>query len=169
MSACNRHLPQGAPSSPALANLCAYRLDLRLAGAALECGARYSRYVDDLSFSGAFDAARGHRILAMIDDIVRAEGFEPNWRKAAVVGAGAAQRLTGLTINRHPNLPRSEYDRLRAILTNCSRHGPTSQNKAGHGDFRAHLLSRVAWACAVNPAKGEKLRSMFDRIHWEQG
>ena len=169
MALCDRHLPQGAPSSPALANLCAFRLDLRLAGAALACGARYSRYVDDLSFSGAFDAARGHRMLAMIDDIVRDEGFDPNWRKAAVVGAGAAQRLPGLTVNRHPNLPRAEYDRLKAILTNCRRHGPTSQNKAGHRDFRAHLLGRVAWACAVNPARGEKLRSIFDRIVWPEG
>ena len=169
MSLCDRHLPQGAPSSPALANLCAYRLDLRLAGAARACGARYSRYVDDLCFSGAFDAAQGHRILAMIDDIVREEGFEPNWRKAAVVGAGAAQRLTGLTVNRHPNLPRAEYDRLKAILTNCQRHGPSSQNKGNHRDFRAHLQGRVAWACAVNPARGEKLRSLFDRIDWRQG
>ncbi|MCB1907884.1 MAG: RNA-directed DNA polymerase [Rhodocyclaceae bacterium] len=142
MSVCNRHLPQGAPSSPALANLCAYRLDLRLAGAALECGARYSRYVDDLSFSGPFDAAHGRRILAMIDDIVRDEGFEPNWRTAAVVGAGTAQRLAGLTINRHPNLPRDEYDRLRAVLTNCLRHGPTSQDKDRHGDFIADAAAQ---------------------------
>ena len=162
-----RHLPQGAPTSPALANLCAYRLDLRLAGAARECGARYSRYVDDLSFSGAFDAAHGRRILAMMTAIVREEGFEPNGRKAGVFPAATAQRVTGITINRHPNPDRREVDRLKAILTNCLRHGPASQNRAGHADFRAHLRGRIAWIRQMNPARADKLQALFARIDWD--
>lgn len=54
----NRHLPQGAPTSPALANLCAFRLDLRLAGLARSVGATYTRYADDPAFSGDEDFAR---------------------------------------------------------------------------------------------------------------
>lgn len=46
------HLPQGAPTSPALANICAYRMDCRLAGLAKSVGAQYTRYADDLAFSG---------------------------------------------------------------------------------------------------------------------
>ncbi|HEY5049943.1 MAG TPA: reverse transcriptase family protein, partial [Acidothermaceae bacterium] len=46
------HLPQGAPTSPALANLVAFSLDRRLAGLARAFDARYTRYVDDLTFSG---------------------------------------------------------------------------------------------------------------------
>jgi hypothetical protein len=162
-----RHLPQGAPTSPALANLCAYRLDLRLAGAARECRARYSRYVDDLAFSCAdADPARGHRVLALLQDIILEEGFTPNWRKTRLATASTAQRLTGLLVNAHPNLPRAEYDRLKAILTNCRRHGPASQNRHGQPDFRAYLLGRIGWFQQVNAARGEKLRGLFERIDW---
>lgn len=51
------HLPQGSPCSPALANLCAYRLDVRLEALAQAMGASYSRYADDLAFSGDRDFA----------------------------------------------------------------------------------------------------------------
>lgn len=161
------HLPQGAPTSPALANLCAYRLDLRLAGVARDCLARYSRYVDDLAFSCTDgDPARGRRLLALIQGIILEEGFNPNWRKTRLASAGVAQRLTGLLVNIHPNLPRREYDTLKAILTNCQRSGPSGQNRDGRPDFRAHLQGRIAWFRQVNPLRGEKLHRLFEQIDW---
>lgn len=161
------HLPQGAPTSPALANLCAYRLDVRLTGAARECQARYSRYVDDLAFSCADgNPARGRRLLALLQRIIVEEGFNPNWRKTRLASAGAAQRLTGLLVNVHPNLPRREYDSLKAILTNCQRSGPSTQNRDGRPDFRAYLQGRIAWFRQVNPQRGEKLYRLFEQIDW---
>lgn len=162
-----RHLPQGAPTSPALANLCAYRLDVRLAGLAAACGGRYSRYVDDLSISlPQGDAPLGRRVLRTLAAIALEEGFEPNWRKAGVFPAAVSQRVTGVVVNHQPNLPRAEYDRLKAIVHNCRRHGPDSQNHAGHPDFRAHLRGRLAWLAALNPAKGARLLHAFAQIDW---
>lgn len=163
-----RHLPQGAPTSPALANLCAYRLDLRLAGAARECQAGYSRYVDDLVFSCADgDLARGRRIVSMVQEIILEEGFSPNWRKTRLAPACASQRITGLVVNERLNLPRAEYDTLKAILTNCRRHGPASQNHRGLPDFASHLRGRLSWFRQVNPERGACLQALFDAVPWE--
>lgn len=163
-----RHLPQGAPTSPALANLCAYRLDLRLSGVARECQARYSRYVDDLVFSCADDdPARGRRILTMVQGIILEEGFVPNWRKTRMAPASTSQRVTGLVVNDRPNLPRREFDILKAILTNCRRHGPASQNRLGLPDFRAHILGRLSWFQQVNAERGERLKLLFDQVSWD--
>lgn len=162
-----RHLPQGAPTSPALANLCAYRLDLRLDGAAQETGGRYSRYVDDLVFSfNTASRARCLRIALMAYGIILEEGFSPNIRKTRVMPRGRAQHVTGLVVNDKPNLPRREYDLLKAILTNCTRYGPASQNREARPDFRAHLLGRLSYLRQINPARASKLQALFEKIQW---
>ena len=46
------HLPQGAPTSPVLSNIIAHHLDNRLLGVARKMGYKYTRYADDLAFSG---------------------------------------------------------------------------------------------------------------------
>lgn len=161
------HLPQGSPSSPALANLAAFRLDVRLAALAARLGARYSRYADDLAFSGGERLARSaDRLVARIAAIVIEEGFRPRFRKTRVERAAGRQTLVGLTVNVAPAVPRAERDRLRAILTNCVRHGPASQNRERHADFRAHLEGRVAWIAHVNPAHARRLVPLLAAIDW---
>jgi RNA-directed DNA polymerase len=163
----NRHLPQGAPTSPALANLCAFRLDLRLAGLARSLGATYTRYADDLAFSGGDDLARmAGRLEIRVAAIAIEEGFAVNLRKTRVMRRGARQHLAGVVVNSHPNLARTEFDVLKAVLTNCVRHGQASQNRDGHNDFQAHLAGRVAHAVMVNATRGRKLREIFKRVVW---
>jgi hypothetical protein len=166
-SALSQHLPQGAPTSPALANLCAFGLDRRLAGAAAAVGAKYSRYADDLTFSG--DAAFARRVRefsTFAAAIALDEGFEVNFRKTRIMQRASRQLVCGLVVNERPNLPRRDLDRLKAILTNCLRHGVDSQNIQQHADFRAHLQGRVAWVESVAPPQGAKLRALFERISW---
>ncbi|MFM0265326.1 reverse transcriptase family protein [Paraburkholderia sediminicola] len=163
----NRHLPQGAPTSPALANLSAFRLDLRLAGLARSLGATYTRYADDLAFSGGDDLARmAQRLEIRVAAIAIEEGFAVNLRKTRVMRRGARQHLAGVVVNSHPNLARPAFDALKAVLTNCVRHGPASQNREGYSDFRAHLVGRVAHAAMLNPARGAKLMAILERIVW---
>lgn len=161
------HLPQGSPCSPALANLCAYRLDLRLEALASSLGAVYTRYADDLAFSGGRELERAlDRLHAQVAAIALEEGFAVNTRKTRMMRAGTRQQLTGIVVNRHTNLARDEYDLLKAILTNCLRHGPASQNRDGKANFRAWLDGRIAHASMLNPLRGARLRQLFDRIAW---
>ena len=161
------HLPQGAPTSPALANLCSYRMDCRLSGLALSVGASYTRYADDLAFSGDAVFARQVRgVAAEIAAIAMDEGFAVNHRKTRVMGQGVRQSLAGLVTNERVNVARDEYDLLKAILHNCVRFGPESQNREGLTSFRMHLLGRVGFVESIHPARGERLRSIFERIVW---
>jgi RNA-directed DNA polymerase len=161
------HLPQGAPTSPALANLAAYRLDARLAGLARAAGACYTRYADDLVFSGDEDFARSiGRFPTHVAAIALEEGFAVQHRKTRVMRRGRRQRAAGVVINEKINMPRDDYDRLKAILCNCVRHGPHGQNRAGVPDFRAHLGGRVAHAARLNPERGQRLARLFEQIVW---
>lgn len=161
------HLPQGSPCSPALANLCAWRLDLRLSALAASMGAVYSRYADDLAFSGGPELERASgQFHVQVAAIAIEEGFNINTRKTRLMRAGVRQQLTGLVVNSHPNLPRAQFDTLKAILTNCLRRGPQSQNRDGHADFRAWLTGKVEWARSVNPARGARLQRLLAAIDW---
>jgi RNA-directed DNA polymerase len=161
------HLPQGAPTSPALANLAAFRLDRRLNGLAVASGFGYSRYADDLTFSGP---ARLHRRRNQFESIatriIRAEGFAVNDTKSRTQSAGGRQTVCGIVVNVRPNIRRTEYDRLKATLHNAAAHGQTSQNHDGVADFKAHLRGRISWVESLNPARGEKLRELLAEIDW---
>ena len=161
------HLPQGSPCSPALANLCAFRLDLRLEGLAWVFGATYTRYADDLVFSGpASLRAQFTALRAWVSGIATDEGFALHPRKARCMPQHRQQRVTGVVINQKVNAPRVDFDRLKATLHRSAMHGPASQNRANVCDFRGHLLGHIAWVGQFNPARKAKLMRLFERIEW---
>lgn len=157
------HLPQGSPVSPALANLAAFRLDVRLHRLAEKLGATYGRYADDLVFSGDL---RAPALVRLVERITREEGFALRIDKTTTARRHASQRVAGLVVNVSAGVSRAERKLLEAILTNTIRHGHESQNRAGVPDFRAHLAGRIAWIGASAPDRAAKLRALFDRIAW---
>jgi hypothetical protein len=161
------HLPQGAPTSPALANLAAFRLDRRLSGLASSLEIHYTRYADDLTFSGPSRLLRAASTLRRAAaQIAREEGFTVNEHKSMLATRAGRQRVCGVVVNDRLNVERDEYDTLKAILHNSRVHGPASQNREAHPDFRAHLLGRISWIESLNPARGAKLRRQFSAIRW---
>ena len=157
-----RHLPQGAPTSPAIANLCAYGLDVRLTALADKTGAVYTRYADDLVFSGGDAFARqAARFTALAAGIAQDEGFVVNHRKTRFMTQADRQRVGGLVVNSRPRAARDEYDALRALLFNASRTSLEAQNRAAHPDFRRHVEGRIAWLSSNDPPRAAKLHALL--------
>lgn len=164
------HLPQGAPTSPALANLAAFALDRRLDGLARALEINYSRYADDLTFSGDPRLVRGASTLRRaVANIAREEGFAVNEAKSTLATRAGRLRVCGVVVNDHLNTPRREYDNLKAILHNSAAHGPQTQNRQAIPNFQAHLIGRISWVDSLNPQRGEKLRRKFAEIVWPEG
>ena len=109
-------LPQGAPSSPKLANLCCYRMDRRLAAFAGSQGFVYTRYADDMTFS-SFSPNRLAKSLPMVARIVESSGFKLNSSKTRLAGPSACLRVTGLVVTHETaGIGRCRLRELRARI-----------------------------------------------------
>jgi RNA-directed DNA polymerase len=102
----------------------------------------------------------------LICRIALEEGFEVNTRKTRVMPQSVQQKVTGIVMNQRPNMARIDFDRLKAMLNNCVKHGPQSQNIAQHANFKAHLNGKIAYVQMLNAERAYKLRLLFDQISW---
>lgn len=128
-------LPQGAPSSPAIANLVASRLDRDMEALAKRSRCTYSRYADDITLStwstefapeivrrdvdGSGSISLGSELLA----VFATNGFNLNAAKTRVEARGSRQEVTGLTVNRVPNCKRQFIREIRAMLHAWEAYG----------------------------------------------
>jgi RNA-directed DNA polymerase len=150
-----RHTVQGAPTSPGLANAIAQKLDHRLQGLARAHGFDYTRYADDLCFSGA-DVAKAQRLVRQAESIVRSEGFRVNRDKTRVMTQAGAQRVAGVTVNQGLGWSRRQRRRLRAALHQASLPQATGQPAADAALWQ-RLKGKLAFVRMLNPAQAERL------------
>lgn len=161
------HLPQGAATSPTLANIAAFNLDVRVSAAAQSLGFEYTRYADDMAFSSEnFNASRNQRLINLVTRIAQFEGFAINKRKTRIMTQAQRQKLVGIVINEKMNIAATDIKKFEAQLFNCVRYGPDSQNITRHPNFRAHLQGKLAHIIDVAPHKARKLIPLFDQINW---
>jgi retron-type reverse transcriptase len=160
-----RSLPQGACTSPALSNLVSWKLDKRLTGLAEKLGGNYTRYADDITFSGTGDIPeKVGWLLAKIRHIAEEEGFKFNQQKTRVHRKHTAQMVTGIVVNQRPGVPLKLIRRLRAILHRAQFEGLESQNREGHPNFPAWVDGMIAYVQMVNPQQGEPLRQALKKL-----
>jgi RNA-directed DNA polymerase len=138
---------QGAPTSPGLCNAILLRLDHRLAGLARKHGFAYTRYADDLTFSGE-DTAKIAKFMKLVPTIVAAEGFAVNAGKTRILRAGRRQAVTGVIVNKSMGLSRQERRKLRAAL-----HRQKMSGDAADTGERLRLHGKLAYLFMLNRAQ----------------
>jgi retron-type reverse transcriptase len=165
-----RHLPQGAPSSPALTNILCRRLDARLRGAAQSLGFRYTRYADDLTFSGGRDSAKNLRKLQWrLERIVAEEGFQLHPDKSRVMRNSTQQEVTGIVVNEKPSIDRKTLRRFRALLHRMEHQGPESCHWGNSPNVLSAAKGYANFVAMVDKRKGRRYLDQIERIVWQQG
>ena len=156
------HLPLGLPTSPLLANAVCIRLDEALC--ALVPGGRYSRYADDLSFSGPVLPSK-EAVAAELGK----EGFrlsEDKWRAAR---AGRGLYVTGLSIEDRggPRVPRAMKRRLRQELHYAKRHGLVAHVGRNYGSIQSginQIEGLISYVRGIEPRIGSKYLADWQTI-----
>lgn len=140
-------LPQGAPTSPHLANLAFYKGDEILSELASKHDLSYTRYADDMTFSGnglpeGFDV--------QVRQIVRRNGYQLSEEKTKRMGRHQCQKVTGLVVNEGVRLPREQRRRLRAIRREIETEGIESALARGGYDSFCELKGHLAFERMVS-------------------
>ncbi len=162
-------VPQGAPTSGAVANLVAMqRLDpLILAVCAAYGGVTYTRYADDLAFSreAPMDRDEASLFIKEILAAIKESGYRTNYKKIRVLRPHKQQRLLGMTLNVAPNLPKQTYRKLRAMVHSCATQGyaTTASRNGFKNEFAlSHYLNGwLAYAEGLAPARIAALRAQL--------
>lgn len=165
------HLPQGAPTSPMLANLVCSGLDLDLQKLADSESLVYTRYADDMTFSGIFTAGvQVSQFIRSVSAIVGKFGFSINQQKTNLSRTGGRKIVTGLSVEEDVlRLPRAYKDAIRQELYYIEKHGlPGHLKRVGHANHLTYLLrlkGRIQYWASIEPVAAnpsfEKFRHLF--------
>jgi len=162
----NGSLATGFPTSPILSNLVFRPLDDQFSSFATENELVYTRYADDLTFSGP---SVGDEHLEVITELLLSSGFQTNTRKVRFQRKGHQQVVTGLAIahSDHLRLPKAQKKRLRQDLYYAEKHGLAVHARYRNSDeaeFREQLLGRINYLMGVEPRLALQMRREFDAI-----
>ncbi len=150
---CNGFLPQGSPCSPRLANLVSWMLDVRIQGYVGRRGINYTRYADDMTFSG-LKPKTVTNIIPVVKSILLDEGFKINSSKTRIAGAARAKRITGLILSDNScGIGKQEYKKLRSKIYHLALDKENKNTK---------LLNHVnGWLSYLNSVDKKRLEQVF--------
>jgi retron-type reverse transcriptase len=146
-------LPQGAPTSPMIANLVCRRLDRRLMGLAKSRGIVYTRYADDMTFSGG---AETPAILKFLRECLKDEGFTIAKEKTRILRRGRRQEVCGVVVNDRAGIPRPWRRRVRAEVHRIATGVKPDPSHV------AHVRGELAFLQAFHPEEALKLRRKLE-------
>jgi len=152
-------LPQGAPTSPAISNIILRDFDDTVGAWCGSRGITYTRYCDDMTFSGSFDP---RETVAFVRQELRKLGFFLNDKKTVVARSGQKQTVTGIVVNEKTNVSAAYRRKLRQELFYCRKYGVEEHLRrtgAEHSaaDYLQRLLGRVSYVLQIAPGNAEML------------
>jgi len=168
-------LPQGAPTSPALANMVAEALDRKLAAIAAARGWIYTRYADDLAFSTQADSScvEARKIVALAKAEIAPFALALNETKTVIAPPGARRIVLGLLVDGDkPRLTRAFRNNLETHLHALTKEsiGPERHRQArGFASLigmRRHIGGLLAFAHFVEPSYAAACYSKFNSVSW---
>lgn len=162
-----RALPQGAPTSPLLANFLTINLDKDLERLAEELDMRYTRYADDITFSGVQKTCPV--TPRDIENIIYEHGFRPNKSKTRIRYKGSRMMVTGLTVGNGVHVPKEYRKQVLRELHFAKKYGPENhcrkvRNEKGY--FREWLLGRIMFVRSIDKEAGTRMLEIFNDINW---
>lgn len=152
-------LPQGSSCSPMLANLTAWTLDLRIQGYVGKRGISYTRYADDLSFSG-LNPTKVIKIIPMIKEIINDENFIVNHKKTRIASSARAKIVTGLIINEDSvGIGKQKYKDLRAKI-----HHLTLSHEQANEKLLYHVGGWLSYLNSVDKERFKKAKKYISEL-----
>lgn len=156
----NGGLPQGASTSPALANILFKKLDLRIAEYCKSKAVRYTRYADDLTFSGSF--AEGE-LIRRVKKELKTLNLELKDSKTRLMLGHQRQEVTGIVVNNKLQVPRELRRNLRQAIFYIEKYGlenHLTKLRELRANFVAHLAGQANFVLFVNPMDRDALKAL---------
>ena len=178
-------LPQGAPSSPMIANHVALEMDQEILAYCQSKGLSYTRYADDITISGK-EEINAKQLIKDIESIVFACKFVVNRKKTKFRRKGQRQMVTGLTVDNGIHVRKAYRKEIFKELYCCQKFGASNhikfrneqrrnklksegideKNIIDQGFYRQWLLGRIMYVRSIEPNTGKKMLEKYNNISW---
>lgn len=161
-------LPQGSPTSPKLTNLVLRSLDKRLTALSTKNEIKYSRYADDLTFSGNKETLL--RLKKVIYKIIFDENLFVNFGKTKLISRGNSYLVTGLSVqNSKVQVIRKKKKEIEHHLHHCLKNGVIAhlrKSKINNRNFKDWLYGHICFIYSIEKDVGEGFFEKFNKIQW---
>ena len=148
-------LPQGAPTSPYLSNLIFKEADALIADFCKQQKIRYTRYADDLTFSGDFDE---NELLNLVTKSIENLNLHINQSKTKLMTPDKRQTVTGIVVNDKPQVAFNKRNELRQAMYYIKKFGFDEHRvykEIKQANYLEHLLGKINFVLQINPQDAE--------------